>query len=282
MTDLPASPAPPPPVGEDSAAPAKVLLAEAENVTGLVRVALAEASCQLAWTDETYGRVFSLAALSHECVVLEQLASGVRQKYPSSIMALLARHHLETWLTGMYLFMGGDEALTAFLGSTRRSHDVLHQQIDKLHEDGVALEVELPPLEEFEWEGASWGYEAVAQKLERLGTESGLFRNANAIYQLVYRTLSGTHGAHPTHRLLDTYIETGRMFARVHPQSQVSPLQRALLQMSLVLTGIHGIFALAERGCRTDELARVVNALRLPGDASESTEQPPVQQEERT
>lgn len=175
MTDLPASPAPPPPVGEDSAAPAKVLLAEAENVTGLVRVALAEASCQLAWTDETYGRVFSLAALSYECVVLEQLASGVRQKYPSSIMALLARHHLETWLTGMYLFMGGDEALTAFLGSTRRSHDVLHQQIDKLHEDGVALEVELPPLEEFEWEGASWGYEAVAQKLERLGTESGFF-----------------------------------------------------------------------------------------------------------
>ena len=282
MTDLPASPAPPPPIGEDRAAPAKVLLAAAENVTGLVRVALDEASCQLAWTDETYGRVFSLAALSHECVVLEQLASGVRQKYPSSIMALLTRQHLETWLTGMYLFMGGDEALTAFLGSTRRSHDVLHQQIDKLHEDGVALEVELPPLEEFEWERASWGYEAVAQKLERLGTESGLFRNANAIYQLVYRTLSGTHGAHPTHRLLNTYIETGKMFARAHPQSQATPLRRALLQMSLVLTGIHGIFVLAECGCRTDELARVVNALRRPGDAFESTGQPAGQQEGRT
>jgi len=52
--------------------------------------------------------------------------------------------------------------------------------------------------------------------------------------------------------------------------------------MSLVLTGIHGIFALAECGCRTDEFARVVNALRLPGDATESTEQSPVQQEERT
>jgi hypothetical protein len=280
MTDLPTSPAPPspPPIGEDRAAPAKVLLAAAENVTGLVRVALDEASCQLAWTDETYGRVFSLAALSHECVVLEQLASGVRQKYPSSIMALLARHHLEAWLTGMYLFMGGDEALRAFLGSTRRSHDVLHQQIDKLHEDGVSLEVELPPLEEFEWERASWGYEAVAQKLERLGTESGLFRNANAIYQLVYRTLSGTHGAHPTHRLLDTYIETGRMFARVLPQSRATPLRRALLQASLVLTGIHGVFALAERGRPTEELARVVNELRPSGNDFESTEQ----QEERS
>lgn len=282
MKDLPASPAPPPPVGEDRAAPAKVLFAAAQNVMGLVRAALDEASCQLVWTEETYGRVFSLAALSHECVVLELLAVGVRQKYPSSIMALLARQHLETWLTGMYLFMGGDEALTAFLGSTRRSHDVLHEQIDKLHEDGVALEVELPPLEEFEWERASWGYEAVAQELQRLGTESGLFRNANAIYQLVYRTLSDTHGAHPTHRLLDTYIETGRMFARVHPQSQATPLRRALLQMSLVLTSIHGICALAERGCRTDELARVVNVLRLPGDAFESTEQPEGQQEERT
>jgi len=279
MTDLPASPAPPPPpIGDDRAAPAKVLLAAAENVTSLVRVALDEVSCQLTWTDETYRRVFSLAALSHECVVLEQLASGVRQKYPSSIMALLARQHLETWLTGMYLFVGGDEALTAFLGRTRRSHDVLHQQIDKLHEDGVALEVELPPLEELEWERNSLGYEAVAQKLERLGTESGLFRNADAIYQLVYRTLSGTHGAHPTYRLLDTYIETGRLFARVHPQSQATPLRRALLQMSLVLTGIHGIFALAESGCRTDELARVVNALRLPGDAFGSTGQPAGQQ----
>lgn len=52
--------------------------------------------------------------------------------------------------------------------------------------------------------------------------------------------------------------------------------------MSLVLTGIHGIFALAERGCRADELARVVNELRLPGDAFDSTEQPEAQREERT
>jgi len=282
VKDLPASPVPPPPVGEDRAAPAKVLFAAAENVTGLVRAALDEGSCQLAWADETYGRVFSLAALSHECVVLEQLASGVRQKYPSSIMALLARQHLETWLTGMYLFMGGDEALEVFLGDSHRSHEALRVEIEKLHRAGVALDVELPPLEDFEWDAARWKYERAARELDWLGNESGLLHNALAMYQLVYRTLSGTHGAHPTHRLLDTYIETGRMFARVHPQSQATPLRRALLQMSLVLTGIHGVFALAERGCRTDELARVVNALRLPGDAFESTEQPAGQQEERT
>lgn len=275
MTDLPASPAPPPPVGEDRAAPAKVLLAEAENVTDLVRVALDEASCQLAWTDKTYGRVFSLAALSHECVVLEQLASGVRQEYPSSIMAPLARHHIETWLTGMYLFMGGDAALEVFLGDSHRS-------IEKLHHAGVALDVELPPLEDFEWDVARWKYERAAQELDRLGSESGLLHNALAIYQIVYRALSRTHGAHPTHHLMDTYIQTGRAFARVLPQSRATPLRRALLQMSLVLTGIHGIFALAERGCRTDELARVVNELRLPSDAFESTEQPAGQQEERT
>jgi hypothetical protein len=283
MTDLPASPAPPPPpIGEDRAAPAKVLLAEAENVTGLVRVALSGASCQLAWTDETYGRVFSLAALSHECVVLEQLAAGVRQEYPSSIMALLARHHLETWLTGMYLFMGGDAALEAFLGDSHRSHESLRVEIEKLHQGGVALDVELPPLEDFEWDAARWKYERAAQELDRLGSESGLLHNALAMYQLVYRALSGTHGAHPTHHLMDTYIQTGRMFARVLPQSRATPLRRALLQMSLVLTGIHGIFALAERGCRTDELAGVVNALRLPGDTFESTGQPAAQQEGRT
>jgi hypothetical protein len=81
---------------------------------------------------------------------------------------------------------------------------------------------------------------------------------------------------------MDTYIQTGRMFARVLPQSRATPLRRALLQMSLVMTGIHGIFAFAERGCRTEELARLVNALRLPGDAFESTEQPAGQQERRT
>ena len=282
MKDLPASPAAPPPVGEDRAAPAKVLLAEAENVTGLVRVALDEASCQLAWADETYGRVFSLAALSHECVVLEQLAAGVRQEYPSSIMALLARHHLESWLTGMYLFMGGEAALEAFLGDSRRSHDALRQEIDKLHAAGVALDIELPLLEDFEWDAARWKYEGAAQELDRIGSESGLLHNAVAMYQIVYRALSGTHGAHPNHHLLDTYVDASRMFAHVLLQSQATPLRRALLQMTLVLTGVHGIFALAERGCRTDELARVVNALWLPGNAFESAEQPAGQQEERT
>ena len=130
--------------------------------------------------------------------------------------------------------------------------------------------------------GGLLGLRGGSAEARATGDRVRFFRNANAIYQLVYRTLSGTHGAHPTHRLLDTYIETGRMFARVHPQSEATPLRRALLQMSLVLTGIHGIFALAERGCRTDELARVVNALRLPGDAFESTGQPAGQQEGRT
>lgn len=269
MTDPLVSPAPPPSVGEDRAAPAKVLLAAAENVTGLVRAALDEASCQLVWTDKTYARVFSLAALSHECVVLDQLASGVRDKYPSSIMALLARHHLETWLTGMYLCMGGDAALEVFLGDSHRSHEALRVEIEKLHQAGVAFDVELPPLEDFEWDAARWKYERAAQELDRLGTESGLLHNALAMYQIVYRALSGTHGAHPTHRLMDTYIQTGTTFARVLPQSRATPLRRALLQMALVLTGIHGMFALAEPGCRTDELGRVVNALRLPDDALE-------------
>jgi len=175
MTDLPASSAPPPPVGEDRAAPAKVLFAAAENVMGLVRAALDEASCQLAWADETYGRVFSLAALSHECVVLEQLASGVRQKYPSSIMALLARQHLETWLTGMYLFMGGDEALEVFLGDSHRSHEALRVEIEKLHRAGVALDVELPPLEDFEWDAALGNTNALRGSSTGWGTSPVFF-----------------------------------------------------------------------------------------------------------
>ena len=203
-----------------------------------------------------YGRVFSFAALSHECVVLDQLAPGVRDKYPSSIMALLARHHLETWLTGTYLFMGGDAALAAFQGSSRRPHEALRVEIEKLRQAGVALDVGLSPLEDFEWGPARWKYERAAQELDRRGSESGLLHNALATCQLVCRTLSGTHGAHPTRWLLDSYIETGRMLARVLPQSRATPLRRALLQMSLVL--------------------------RLPDGAFGSTQQSAAQQEERT
>lgn len=278
MTDLD-GPSELPPVGEDRAAPAELLVAETGSVIELVRNALAHPSCQLVWKEETYGRVFSLASLSHQCTVLEQLATGVREEYPSSIMALFARHHLESWLTGMYLFMGGEAALEALLGDSRRSHDALCQEIDKLHNAGVALDVELPPLDDFEWDAARWKYERAAQELDRIGSEAGLLHNAVAIYQIVYRALSGTHGAHPNHHLLDTYIDASGMFAHVLPQSRAAPLRRALLQMALVLTAIHAIFALAERGCRTDELARVVRTLRLPDAALESTEQSAVQQE---
>ncbi|MCL4445986.1 MAG: hypothetical protein M1134_03785 [Actinobacteria bacterium] len=282
VTDPHDSPAPPTRVGEDRAAPAKVLLDEAKTVTELIRAALDDASCQLLWSERSYGRVFSLAALSHECVVLEQIASGVRQNYPPSIMALLSRHHLETWLTGIYLLTGGEAALEAFLGDSRRSYEALRQKMEELRNAGVSLDVELPPLEDFEWEARRWSYERVAQEVDRLGSESGLFHNALVMYQVGYRALSGAHGAHPTHRLFDTYVATGRTFARVLPQSEATLLPGELLQVSLFLTGIHGMFALSERGCRTDEIARVVDALRLPDDALESTEQPTVQQEEAT
>jgi hypothetical protein len=252
----------PRPVGEEAAAPERQLLAETEIVRGALRSALADPSCQLVWQETTYGRVFSLATLSHQCVVLGQLAAGVRDEYPSSIMALLARHHIETWLTGMYLFMGGEAALEVFLGDSLRSHEALRQEIDKLHDAGVALDIELPPLEDFAWEASRWKYERAAQELDRLGGASGLLHHAVAIYQITYRALSGTHGAHPNHHLMDTYIEAGGVFAHVLPESRATPLRRALLQMALVLTAVHGVFALAERGLATDALARVVNELR--------------------
>ncbi|MDA8071633.1 MAG: hypothetical protein M0Z82_08520 [Actinomycetota bacterium] len=258
-------------IGEDRAASAGVLLPKAERLIELVRDGFANATCQLTWTERTYGRVFSLAALGHECVVLEQLASGVRQEFPSSIMALLARHHFETWLTGMYLFFGGDVALEAFLGESQRSHEALRQEIEKVHANGVALDVALPPLEEFEWEAARWKYERAAQELDRLGSESGLLHNALAMYQVVYRALSGTHGAHPTHRLLDTYVDASSMFARVLPRSQSVPLRRALLQGSLVLSAMHALFSFAERGLPTDEFARLVNELRPSSNEDIST-----------
>jgi hypothetical protein len=67
-----------PVVGEAAEAETAVLFDEAENLLIAVRNGLARPECQLLWSDHTFGRVFSFAALSHECVLVEQMVVGLR------------------------------------------------------------------------------------------------------------------------------------------------------------------------------------------------------------
>lgn len=134
-----------PVVREAAAAETVVLFDEAEKLLTAVRNGLARPECQLLWGDHTFGRVFSFAALSHECILVEQMVVGLRQEIPSSVMTLLCRSHLETWLTGVYLLGGGAKALATFLGQTSSAHKKLRNAIEGLHAEGKALDVEVPP-----------------------------------------------------------------------------------------------------------------------------------------
>ena len=234
--------------GEEAAAEAAVLFDEAEKLLTAIRSGLARPECKLLWGESTFGRVFSFAALSHECILVDQMVLCVRQEMPSAVMALLCRSHLETWLTGVYLWGGGAKALATFLGQTTSAHEKLRNAIEGLHAEGRALDVAVPALDDFDWAAQSWNFFEVARDLEKLGTLSGLFSGALANYQIVYRALSGLHGTHPTHRFLDGYVETPGSFARVLPGSQAPPLRRALLQYAVAFTAVHASFAFAERG----------------------------------
>lgn len=252
------------PRGETAAAPVEELLRASRVVVEAVRTALASPDCQLPWEYENCGRVASLAALSHECVCLEHLDRSVQQMDPSPMVSLVVRHHLETWLTGVYLLLGGEEAFEKFVGATRRSDDAQRKAIAQLQADGGLGAYELAPVENADWEPAHWNYEDVAREVDRLAGESELLRGGRAAYQIGYRSFSGRLGAHPTWRLLDTYIDSTTGTAIVGPHDRTPTFRRAGLQWSILLTAIHATLALRERDLDISVFVRVFENLRVP------------------
>ncbi|MHB8457556.1 MAG: hypothetical protein ACYDBS_07705 [Acidimicrobiales bacterium] len=133
--------------GEARAAPMEVLLPLADLVIEAVRLRLASNECQLLWQPSTYGRVFSQAALSHECLYVEQIKEALLDDAPSCVLSLMARHHLETWFTGMYLLLGGDRGVQEFLGNTRRSSERQRRHIEQLQAEGRLQDYEFHDLD---------------------------------------------------------------------------------------------------------------------------------------
>ncbi|WP_308464514.1 hypothetical protein [Ferrimicrobium sp.] len=241
--------------------PLPMLLEESCRVIALVREDLAHPKCQFIWKTSTFGRAFSLAALSHECLILDQLNIGCHLDFPTMTMGLLSRHHLETWLTGMYLLEGGSEALELFLGESHRASTTLHKKIQELQDQGQALDIPNPPCVDNTWEPKRWNFEFVANALEQLSEETGRIKGVLETYHRVYRALSGLHGGHPTHRVLDSYIDTTHGFAHILRESQAPPLHRELLQWSIMLTSTHALLALGDVGLPTATFAEVIQSL---------------------
>jgi hypothetical protein len=71
---------------DDIAAPLAKLQAAVQQTARAIRDAFADPKCQLLWRESTYGRVHSLAALSHQCVFLEQMGRLAVESAPSEVL----------------------------------------------------------------------------------------------------------------------------------------------------------------------------------------------------
>jgi hypothetical protein len=111
---------------------------------------LVQPKCQLVhWEESTYRRACTLVALSHECLVLDQLNIGCRSDSPAMIMGSPSRHHPGTQLASRYLLECGIEAHAVFLGESRHAGATSHKKVKRLQAKRQALDVpDLPCVDD--------------------------------------------------------------------------------------------------------------------------------------
>jgi hypothetical protein len=235
---------------------------EAQQIIHAIHGDVAREECRFLWSLSTYGRVFSLAALSHEALALEEITqAGARDASPA-MMALLVRHFWETWVTGMYLLLGGAAAFERFAGSQRRSDDAFQKEIDDLQARGISINMDYEPLGGLEeYEKANWSYQEVMKEVGRLGVELNVFAtSAEEMYTMIYRALSNFNGAHPTIRLLDKYIDTkSTTFSNVRRRPELPMFRTDAVLLAVVLACVHaGTFLDQIDAAGVDKYATVI------------------------
>jgi len=203
---------------------------------------IARDECRFLWRPSTYGRVFSLAALSHETAALDEIVSAAEKGTGPAVMALLVRHLWETWVTGMYLLLGGAKAFDRFAGAQRKADESFQNELDDLKERGLLGGWDAEPLTGFEeYKKCGWDYQSVMREVGTLGVKAGVFATAGEeLYTTIYRTLSGHIGAHPTARLLDKYIDTETFnFSIVKSRPQLVPFDVDAVRLAVALSCVH-------------------------------------------
>ena len=172
-------------LSDDDAQPLDTLIAMTAKVVSEIRASLEDGRCQLIPAESTYPRIYSLAALSHECVFLEELCKLAVSDAPSDLLALLARHHLETWITGVYLVFGGEEAFAKFRGEADRARLAMQNEIKAMQKTGRMADVDSSALDDDSgWEPQKFAYQRIFEEVDRVGEELGLLRNAKAAYAI--------------------------------------------------------------------------------------------------
>lgn len=236
------------------------VVAAADELVVAVRKALGDARCRLWWDEPRYARVLSLAALSHEVVYLEEIARAAHDERNSFVVGLLARHHLETWATGMYLLLGGNKALEEFIGQARLVRRTQRGNLEELRSrgqyDGDSL-AEEPQLADWE-EKRGWSYEQVIKAVVKLARNKGVLKRGDALYDTAYRSLSNRLGAHPAFELLEKYIDTGSALAPAMAEPAGDPYRIRPLMFASILTALHAQAAFKERGLDVQWFDRVL------------------------
>jgi hypothetical protein len=254
-------------LSDDDAQPLDTLIAMTAKVVSEIRASLEDGRCQLIPAESTYPRIYSLAALSHECVFLEELCKLAVSDAPSDLLALLARHHLETWITGVYLVFGGEGAFAKFRGEADRARLAMQNEIKAMQKTGRMADVDSSALDDDSgWEPQKFAYQRIFEEVDSIGEELGLLRNAKAAYAIPYRALSNDLGAHPTFRVIDRYVDMSGTCARVEFSSTTQPFRRRPIQWCLLLTALHAIILLGSLGFPLEEFSysAVLQQLKPP------------------
>jgi hypothetical protein len=250
---------------DDSAAESLPVLESSLRLTiNSIRRDLLSPSCQLLWRESTWSHIHSLAALSHECVVLNHLSEIATANESSDLMGLTARHHLETWIVGIYLLVCDDSKAT-LRGEDSRAQRAIQADIKRLQQEGLLADLDVeqafaqPTLDPRRLQ-----YETVFREVDRVLDQLGLIVNTRVLYGLVYRSLSANLGGHPTLRVLDRYVDSNSgFFARIDARPLDTNFRRRPMQFAIVLTCIHALMALGELGVPCQSYADTVSRLGM-------------------
>lgn len=252
---------------DDDAQPLDSLVALSAHLVSEVRASLEDRRCQLIPSEPTYPRIYSLAALSHECVFLDELCKLAASDSPSELLALVARHHLETWITGIYLVFGGEEAFAKFRGEAERARLAMQNEIKEMQKTGSLADVDASVLDDDSgWEPQRFAYQKAFKEVDRIGAELGLLQNAKAAYAIPYRALSNDLGAHPTFKVVDRYVDMAHTFAKVEFSATSEPFRRRPIQWCLLLTALHAAIIFGVLGLPLEEFSysAVIQQLKPP------------------
>lgn len=220
---------------------------------------------------ETLRPLFVLAAASQCCVFVDRIASE-RAAGDEMVGRVMARAHVEAWLHGMYVHLGGMDQLREVVGAYKWSLERYERALARLDieiatDEGDPMALDLSPLlSQFgDVEARELKIDILAKRVHREMKKrepdavegAGRQAAATVVYDLVYRSLS-TFGAHPNYWTIDSYIAQPGWFLQVSPRSSRPTMLNGILHTAILLTADLALRGFEDLGCEAGWLDALV------------------------